>query len=558
MLAGSFPLVFGPFDVGAVRLSGVSLTWWYVGVVAPVAAATVTALALFGEPSAGALGRLAAWTSPVLFGAVVARVFAGDPGGPLLVLSALVAPLVALLAERGRRPRGPLAGLAWVVAIGLALWANIALLVDAARPLGVERWQAVLITAPVVALPPLAPWVARQRAALMAIALGVLVAALGVIGARLGASPWAAWAEVASRPALVFGDGSPWVTEGKRVAAATTLSFSEAHRVTAAGPGVYRVLERDGATSWDSLAARAGAGAPGRAESRTAGQSQARPVAREWRLAPGDALTLRPGDQLVLEAGAYVRFESGKRVPGAAMSGVLWADPPQRRSVGSMLEALGVTVTLLGGAVALVGARGHSTRRDVPIALGGALAFALVAAAWGVYAVRGAPDLALGAPALQMLLATPAALAPRPWHGVLIAMTVGALALLAVGAAAGLRDRLDQVLEADRRYSSAVWVMLAAAAAVATLWPADVWRVLLTGLGFAGTVGVAPLLARGDRTSRLAGAFVGGTAFSALALAAPGLPGWAAPFGSAPALVAAPLAWVAVAIAARVAATRRG
>jgi len=538
VLAGAIVLVLGPFDPGAVRLAGVSLTWWYAGFAAPLAAAAVTALALVGQRPADALGRLATWTSPVLFGAIAARVFSGDPGGPLLVLGVLVAPLLALLAERGSHPGRPLGGLACVVGIGLVLWANVALLVDAARPLGVERWHVVVLAVPVLVLPSLAPRVARRRAMLMAIALGLLVAVLGTLGATLGASPWTAWAEVAGRPALVFGERSAWVTEGKRVVAATTLAFSESHRVTAAGSGVYRVVEPDGVIGL--------------------GRSSARSVAREWRLATGDALTLRPGDRLALEAGASVRFEAGKRVPGAAMSGVFWADPPARRSTASVLDALGVTLTLLVGAVALVGPPGASTRRDASLGVIAALAFALVPAVWAIYAVRGAPDLALGASASELLLGTPATLAPRPWHGVLIAMTVGALALLAGAFAAGLRERLDQVLDVDRRHSSAVWAVLAAGAVAAALWPADGWRVLLTGLGFAGTVGVAPLLARGARASRLTGAVVGAATFGVLALAAGHLPGWAAPFGSTPTLLATPLAWLAVVIAARVAATRRG
>lgn len=537
VLAGTFPLVFGPLDVGAVRLAGVSLTWWYVGGVAPIVATAVTALALVGEPAAGALGRLAAWLSPVLFGAVAARVFAGDPGAPLLVLGALVAPLVALLVERGRYPRGALAGFACVVGIGLVLWANVAFLAEVARALGMARWPAVALAVPVVALPPLASGVARRRAALVALGVGALVAAVAVIGATLGTSPRGAWADVAGRSALVFGEGSAWVTEGKRVAAATTLSFSESHRITAAGPGVYRVFERDGALA----TGRSGA-----------------PVAREWRLAAGDSLTIRPGDQLVLDAGTHVRFEPGKRVPGAAVSGAAWADPPERRSAVSVLDGLGVTVTLLGGALVLSGTRRASARRGAVVGPAAALAFVLAGAAWGVYAVRGAPDLALGAPPPWLLLAAPGALLPRPWQGVPVALTAAALALLAPAAATALRERLDDVLETGRRYAPAAWLVLAAAAGAAALWPADSWRVLLIGLGVAGTVGVAPLLARGDRASRLAGACVGAAAFGLLALAAPRLPGWAAPLGSTPALLAAPLAWAAVAVAARVAAARRG
>lgn len=50
MLAGLAFLALGPFDVGAVRVAGVSLLWWYGGAVAPVAAAVLT-LALFAPES---------------------------------------------------------------------------------------------------------------------------------------------------------------------------------------------------------------------------------------------------------------------------------------------------------------------------------------------------------------------------------------------------------------------------------------------------------------------------------------------------------------------------
>jgi hypothetical protein len=33
-----------PYDVGAVRLAGLSLEWWYAGAVAPILAVAITAL----------------------------------------------------------------------------------------------------------------------------------------------------------------------------------------------------------------------------------------------------------------------------------------------------------------------------------------------------------------------------------------------------------------------------------------------------------------------------------------------------------------------------------
>src|SRR5207244_12416820 len=126
-------------------------------------------------------------------------------------------------------------------------------------------------------------------------------------------------------PALTFGARDPWVTEGRALAAPADLDFTESHRITALSPATYRVLE------------------PGRF--------------REGQLRAGETLSLRAGDRLVLDAGARVRFEPGKRVPGAPASGVAWADPPERGGLAAVLEALGTLVTLVGGALALVGSR---------------------------------------------------------------------------------------------------------------------------------------------------------------------------------------------------------
>jgi hypothetical protein len=50
-----------------------------------------------------------------------------------------------------------------------------------------------------------------------------------------------------------------------------------------------------------------------------------------------------------------VRFEAGKRIPGIAASGVDWA-APRARGLGALWDALGLVVTLGGGALVLVGA----------------------------------------------------------------------------------------------------------------------------------------------------------------------------------------------------------
>jgi hypothetical protein len=51
LLAGMALLVLGPFDLGAVRVAGVSLLWWYGGVVGPAAAVLLTIVLLPREPA---------------------------------------------------------------------------------------------------------------------------------------------------------------------------------------------------------------------------------------------------------------------------------------------------------------------------------------------------------------------------------------------------------------------------------------------------------------------------------------------------------------------------
>jgi uncharacterized membrane protein len=46
VLGGVVALTVAPFEVGTIRLAGVSLLWWYGAVAAPVVAVTVTVAAL--------------------------------------------------------------------------------------------------------------------------------------------------------------------------------------------------------------------------------------------------------------------------------------------------------------------------------------------------------------------------------------------------------------------------------------------------------------------------------------------------------------------------------
>jgi hypothetical protein len=514
-----------PGDPGAVRLAGVGALWWFVACAAPLVA-TLTTCAFLRVPTSrsttpsAALRAVAAWASPVVLAAVAARVFGGAPEAPVLVISVAVAPLVALLAPSADpAPPDRVAGLAAVAALGLVLWANLGVIADVTRLVGVPRPAALTLSAATAFLG--VAWRAARRpvgdAAVITGAAGVVLP-LVLIGAAVGVPPWTAWSRTASRPALAFGEGSVWVTDGRRLERSATLVFTEPHRVTALSPGVYRVIEE------------------------TVEEDAPRAVTREWRLTAGDALTLRPGDRLVLEAGTRVRFEGGKRVPGSAASGVAWAEPPERRSLRTAAHALGAVLTLIGGALALL-PRPRPWGRTVA---GPALlpALTLAAVSWGVYGVYVAPELGLGAALATGLVELPAFVLPAPVGRTLVATSVLALLVLFVATALALRGVV--AIQAGRENTDVVWGGLVMVAAVAGLWSVDPWRVWLAGCGLAAAAVTAPRLAGGGARAGLAGSLAGAVAFAGLATVGGRLPAWAGAVAAYPALLAAPLAWVAV------------
>jgi len=517
LLGVALVLTAVPRDPGAIRLAGVATLWWFA--LAAALTSTVTA-SIFLRPPAKTTTGVAAWVAPVVLVSLASRVFAGAAEAPVLALALLSAPLAALLGAAPGEEAGTnrVASVATLAAVGLVLWASLITLGDVAQVLGARRWLAVVLATALALLA--SAWGARDSgwllgASLGAGALGVVLAVI-VVGAIAATPPWAAWREVASRPAHTFAARSAWVAEGRRFAEPVSLAFSEAHRVTALVPGVYRVVE----------------------------EADGRRVTREWGLAAGDALTLRPGDRLVLEAGAQVRFEPGKRVPGAPMSGIAWADPPERRRLSTLVETLGVTLTLVGGALALSPRAGAGAPSTTLGALAGpALLLLLVLAAvcWGVYGAHAAPELALGAGASAGLVELPALLLPTLPGRALVAATVIALILLFVAAAGALRG--VGVAERGPGARDAIWTGLLALAAAAGVWPGDAWHVFLAGCGLAGATVIAPRLAGGGRAAGLAGAAVGAAAFAGLAAAAGLLPAWAAAPGAYPILLAGPLAW---------------
>ena len=458
----------------------------------------------------------------MLLALIAAQVCAGSVDGPLLVLAALVAPLVALLRRpppAADRPNVVTACVA-IVSIGFVLWANLLVFAEAAVLAGLARWHGAVVAGAVLLLATLSPGLDRRQALALPLGLAAVLLPLAAIGAAAGGTPWSAWSASASRPALRLAERSPWVTDGLRFERATPLTFAEGHRLTAVTPSVFRVTEEDGG----------------------------RVVVREWTLGPGESLTVRTGDRVDVARGARVRFEAGKRVPGAPASGVVWADPPERAEARRLPRELGLLVTLLGGAMALVPRPGASATARVGAPLLG-LVFVLAGASWGVYAATLAPELSAAGAAAATVLGVPAvAFGARAGATAALVAALGLLGLL-VAAAFPLRDR---VVEAAGEHALTLWTGVATLAAGLALWPADPWRVLAVGLGLAASAWAAPLLAVAGTTAggpAAAGSTVGVLAFAGLAAVGPQLPAWAAPLALYPALLAAPLAFGATAVA---------
>src|SRR6266850_1439081 len=359
LLAGALLLMPAPGNPGALRLAGISLLWWYAALVAPLAAVLIViavergAAAEGAAPAGSAAVSVAAWASPVVLAVVAASVFTGAAEAPAAILAIIVAPLIALLVPATRETIGenPIAPVATGLSIGLILWANLSLLGDVASALGYPGRASSLLAAA------LALVAVRLRVdfggggkGLVLLYAGILafVVPVAVVVPTVAVAPWSAWRDVASRPALTFGERQAWVTEGRTLVMPVALDFTEAHRVTALAPATFRVFELD--------------------------------RLREWQLRAGDSLSLRPGDRLVLEAGALALFRSRRATAGeglptgaglmlalvlvAACLGVYGAYAAPGLSIGvpALAAVFGLPAAVIPGAagrtLALVGAGG--------------------------------------------------------------------------------------------------------------------------------------------------------------------------------------------------------
>jgi hypothetical protein len=468
----------------------------------------------------------AAWITPALLTVLASRVASGHVEAPLLVLLTVAAPLVALLRPPLTAARNPVTRVVILIVVGLVVWANVSAFADVAALLGGARWHGAVLAAALTLLVTVWPAADRGRAAVLMLIVGVacVLAVAAAAAVAAGRTPWSAWNDVASRPALVFSERGAVA----RITRDTTLQFSEAHHVVALRGGAFRVAEQEGA----------------------------RTLLREWLVRDNDVLTLRPGDRLSLPAGARVRFEVGKRVPGGPASGAQWADAPARGAARTLPALLGLAITLLGGAAALVppwtrGVRGLAA--IVPLVCGWA------AVCCGIYAVAIAPELVLAdAPAAALIAAARTVPHAGAAAGFTIVGCAGLLALL-IAAAQSLRARVVEVAGAS---APAMWTAVFVLAAAGSIWPIDAWIVLSTALGLAACAWAAPFLAAGDEEEEggwspaALGSIAGVLAFGVLAALAARLPDWAGGVGDYPALMAAPVAW-AVAVRARRPSARR-
>ncbi len=521
LLVGGALLSVLPEGAGAIRIAGVSLTWWYAIVLAPAVATLIGFVA--GAP--GDIRSLLLWATPALVVPLATQVFAAAPAAPLVALAAVIAPLLARLVrppDASALPRALVAGLL-TAAVALVAWANFLVVADVARGLGGERWQGLALTAPVALALAWRPDT-RWRPPAMIASVTLLAIALVAVAVAMTVTPWRAWSRLGSQPVVAFTQHSLWVETGRTFPAPTSVMLTEAQRITATTAAVWRVVADDGVG----------------------------PAAHEWRLAPGDSLALRSGDQVLLPAGAGVRFESGRRVPGAPPSGVAWADATAHGAFGGLLVAVGAALTLVVGGAALLAPSSATTPARSRVAWPAiALVIVLVAVCWGVYAADVGADLALGAPAAAAFVRLPSVAVSGAWGSTLVVVTVVAIVGLLATAATTLADRAVGAWYPGRGatlHARTLRAGVVTVAAVLALVPAPPWNVLMLGFGLAAA-GLGPALVDASLNGRLVASVTGSLAVVFLALAGSWLALTSPALAMYPALVAVPLAaatgWVA-------------
>lgn len=464
-------LLLPPLRLGDVRVGQVSIAWWYGGALAPLLAVLLTLWCLKlsrpGTPSP-MVGRIAAWLVPSLLLSLPVRLLADAHEGLWVGLLVVAAPLLAfLVASPPPAPPGPgfLAGILRVLVVGLLFWTNLLLAGDVARWLGLSRLSGVLLAAGGAILVAAVTPGRRRWPALLPLALLALLVPLVLVADRSGWLPHEAWVEVASRPAFRFSPESPWVLGRRPIQArrgTETLRFDEEHRITAVTEGPLRVVVTD----------------------------RARPQVHEWRLKPGQSVIVRPGDRLVVDPKRRLRFEANKRVPGAPESGIRWADPPMEPPGPGLLALVGVALTLLGGAAALLnhGRSVQVSRLRAILAGAGCLTAFFWAEGWGIYTISATPEIFLGGLTHEKFFELPRLIFPHsPWGLALEGLLLlgGFLGLLA--SAVALKELLPG--GEDER---GLWIVMVGGLTLGSLWPLAPWKLLLIALGL-GASTLAPL-----------------------------------------------------------------
>jgi hypothetical protein len=232
--------------------------------------------------------------------------------------------------------------------------------------------------------------------------------------------------------------------------------------------------------------------------------------------------------------------------PPAAVSGADWAQPASHPPVRALAWLAAVTVAFMGGGIALGDAGEVRSRVEAVAATLVAGLIGVAGVVWGVYTAHLAPDVVMGSPRL-------AALARAPLHGLRAPLSTVATAALAVGlgasfvlAALALQRVMVRALgtaPAGRTAWSGFALTLLPAGVLA-LTGIDAWALLILGFALAAATLTAPALAASDARAREVGAVVGALVFVTAAVML-GLPRADDVVGAYPALVAAPLAWLA-------------
>src|SRR2546422_7061017 len=308
-----------PWHAGAIRLAGVSVTWWYAVALAPGVAVLVRLIV--GTPAP--VRALASWVAPALFVSVAMQIFVAAPAAPLVALAAILAPMMAGCVRAraaGSLPRFLAVGI--LSAAGtLVACANFLVAPALARGVGLERWHGLLLAAPIALV---LAWRggSRWRQPVLVGSVGLLAIAVVAVAVATGVTPWRAWTRLASRPVVAFDESSVWVTQGRTLSTPTSVTLTEAQRMTATSIAMWRVV-------------------PGDEGDRSA---------LEWRLVPGDSLALRSGDAGLPPAGGGVRIGSGRRWPEPASSVVASGPAGAARALGGMVAASWRLAALRDGA----------------------------------------------------------------------------------------------------------------------------------------------------------------------------------------------------------------